>query len=103
MLKEIVNNDFSAVKESAAAVVDFNATWCGPCKMMAPVIDQLAAELEGKVDFFALDVDENRVLAAQYGIMSIPTLGFFKNGELVDKSIGFMPGPAVKSWIEKNL
>ena len=103
MLKEIVNNDFSEVKASAAAVVDFNAVWCGPCKMMAPVIDQLASQLEGKVDFFALDVDENRELAAQYGIMSIPTLGFFKNGELVDKSIGFMPAPAVQSWIEKNL
>ena len=103
MVKVIENNDFEAVKSAPLAVVDFNATWCGPCKMMAPVLDQTAEKLADKVEFFALDVDDNRELAAEFGIMSIPTLGFFKNGELVDKSVGFIPGPALESWIQNNL
>ena len=103
MIKEIINNDFDAVKKAPLAVVDFNATLCGPCKMMAPVLDKVADKLADKVEFFALDVDENRELAAQFGIMSIPTLGFFKNGELVDKSIGFIPEAALSGWVEKNL
>jgi len=103
MVKVIENNNFEDVKKAAAAVVDFNATWCGPCKMMAPVLDQVAEKMADKVEFFALDVDDNRMLAAEFGIMSIPTLGFFKNGELVDKSVGFVPEPAITSWIEKNL
>ena len=103
MVKVIENNNFEDVKKAAVAVVDFNATWCGPCKMMAPVLEQTAEALADKIEFFALDVDDNRELAAQFGIMSIPTLGFFKNGELVDKSVGFMPGPQLQAWLDKNM
>lgn len=103
MVKKIENDNFDAVKQAPLAVVDFNATWCGPCKMMAPVLDQTAEAMSDKLEFFALDVDENRKLAADYGIMSIPTLGFFKNGQLVDKVVGFIPGAQLKAWIEKNL
>ena len=103
MVKLIENNNFEDVKKAAVAVVDFNATWCGPCKMMAPVLDQAAEQLADKIEFFALDVDDNRELAAQFGIMSIPTLGFFKNGELVDKSVGFMPAPQLQAWLDKNM
>lgn len=103
MIKEIINNDFSEVAASKAAVVDFNATWCGPCKMMAPVLEKVSDLMEGKAEFFAIDVDENMMLAAQFGIQSIPTLAIFKDGELVAKSIGFVPQPALEKWLGENL
>ena len=96
MITKISNDDFSAVKASALAVVDFNATWCGPCKMLAPVIDALAAEYEGKIDFYSLDIDENPGLTAQFGIQGVPTLIMFKNGEKADSIVGFNPKPILK-------
>ncbi|MBR1758643.1 MAG: thioredoxin [Lachnospiraceae bacterium] len=103
MLKEILNDNLDEVKGCEYAVVDFNATWCGPCKMMAPVLDDLANEYAGKVEFFGCDVDENQYLAQEYGIMSIPCLGFFKNGEQLDQSIGFKPKQVIAAWIEGHL
>ncbi|MBR1423667.1 MAG: thioredoxin [Ruminococcus sp.] len=98
MIKVIENNDFEAVKNSEYAVVDFNATWCGPCRMLAPIIEELADELD-EVEFFACDVDENDELAAQNGIQSIPAVGIFKNGELVDMMVGFKPKDAMKEFV----
>jgi len=69
-------------------LVDFYADWCGPCKMLAPVIETLATEMEGKVKIGKLNVDEASETARQYGIMSIPTLLYFKNGEVVNKTVG---------------
>lgn len=69
-------------------MVDFWAPWCGPCLMMGPVIDELAAELDGKVTVAKVNVDKSPEIAAQYGIRGIPTLLFFKNGELVDQEVG---------------
>ncbi|MEK6615731.1 MAG: thioredoxin [Bacteroidota bacterium] len=69
-------------------LVDFFAVWCGPCKAMAPTIDELAVEYEGKVKIGKMDVDENPITAQKYGIMSIPTITFFKNGEAVDSTVG---------------
>jgi len=80
-------------------LVDFYADWCGPCKMLAPVIETLAAELEGKVKIGKLNVDDAPETAQKFGIMSIPTLLYFKNGELVKKSIGVVS----KSEIEQVL
>ena len=99
MIKEIKNNDFAAVKNAAVAVVDFNATWCGPCRMLAPVIEELSGEMAG-TEFFACDVDENGDLAAEFGIMSIPAVGVFKNGELVKMNVGFKPKEQMKAFIE---
>lgn len=70
------------------AVVDFWATWCGPCKMLAPTIEEIADELDGKIAVGKVDVDENRELAVKYGVMSIPTVIYFKNGEEVTRLIG---------------
>ena len=98
MIKVIENNDFEAVKNSEYAVVDFNATWCGPCRMLAPIIEELADELD-EVEFFACDVEENDELAAQNGIQSIPAVGIFKNGELVDMAVGFRPKDAMKEFV----
>lgn len=69
-------------------VVDFSATWCGPCKKIAPIIDELAAEYEGKVNIGKCDVDENDDLTAKFGIRNVPTVLFIKGGEVVDKHVG---------------
>jgi thioredoxin 1 len=72
-------------------LVDFGAPWCGPCKMLDPILDELAAEYSGQVDFFYVDVDQNPELAMQYGVMGVPTLILFQNGEAVTRQTGFRP------------
>ncbi len=100
----ISDSDFSEfVKKYPVVVIDAFTVWCGPCKMMAPVIDELAREFAGKVAFGKLDVDANPQTAAQFGIMSIPTVLFFKNGEHVDTAVGFGGKEALKKKIEKLL
>lgn len=103
MVNVIGSDKWSEVEASDAAVVDFNATWCGPCKMMAPVLEELSGEYEGRVSFFAIDVDENQDLAAKFSVMSIPDLVFLKKGEKVDESVGFVPKDKLKSWIDSQL
>ena len=84
-------------------VVDFYADWCGPCRMMTPVVEQLAGEYAGKVTIGKLDVDVNQDIAIRYGVMGIPTLGLFRDGKLVDRLVGYPGGAApIKAWIEKN-
>jgi len=82
---------------------DFWAAWCGPCRMIAPIIEELAREYAGKVVFVKVDVDRNRRLAAKFGIMSIPTLILFKNGKPVDMVIGVYPKPALEELINRYL
>ncbi len=94
--------DEDVLQSSSAVLVDFYADWCGPCKMMAPVIDQIAADYEGRLTVGKLDVDAAQGIAMRYGIMGIPTLGFFRDGQLVDRLVGY-PGPSgVKAFVEKN-
>ena len=88
---------------SEPVVVDFYADWCGPCRMMSPVVEQLAGEYAGKVTIGKLDVDVNQDIAIRYGVMGIPTLGLFRGGKLVDRLVGYPGGAApIKAWIEKN-
>ena len=84
MVKKISQNEFNEVTASEVAVIDFSATWCGPCKMLAPVLEEVSEEYAGKVNFFNVDVDENPDLAMQYKIMNIPALVVLKKGEKVD-------------------
>ena len=89
MALEITDNNFKEIlAEGSPVVIDFWAPWCGPCKMVGPIIDELAKEYEGKVIMGKCDVDENSDLPAEFGIRNIPTVLFFKNGELVDKQVG---------------
>ena len=78
-------------------VVDCWAPWCGPCRMVGPIVEDLAREMKGKIVFGKLNVDENQATSTKYGIMSIPTLLVFKNGELVDRIVGAMPKDALKA------
>ena len=84
-------------------VCDFFATWCGPCKMLAPVLEEVSKEYADRAEFIKLDVDGAPALSAFYGIMSIPFVGIFKNGELTAKAIGFMPAEEVKQFLDANL
>jgi thioredoxin 1 len=84
-------------------LVDFWAPWCGPCKMLAPVIEEVAGLLAGKAKFVKLNTDENPSVAGQYGISGIPTLILFKGGQAVDRIVGFVPKSAITSMIAKHL
>ncbi|HCY6719560.1 TPA: thioredoxin [Staphylococcus aureus] len=100
---KVTDADFDSKVESGVQLVDFWATWCGPCKMIAPVLEELAADYEGKADILKLDVDENPSTAAKYEVMSIPTLIVFKDGQSVDKVVGFQPKENLAEVLDKHL
>ncbi|GAA0858865.1 MULTISPECIES: thioredoxin [Clostridium] len=104
MPRHIGDNNFNTevLDNKGVVLVDFFATWCGPCKMIAPIIDELEAEM-GDVKFVKVDVDESPEVATRYGIQSIPTLKVFKDGENVDTVVGFLPKEQIKALIEKNM
>jgi thioredoxin 1 len=93
------NFDTDVLQSSAPVVVDFWAEWCGPCKMIAPALEEISAELAGKVTVAKLNIDENPEIAARFGVRSIPTLMIFKNGEVADIKVGAAPKTALASWI----
>ena len=104
MVKKINAEKFELeAKKSAVAVVDFSASWCGPCRMLAPVLEAVSEKLGDKVDFYNIDVDEAPELAAVYRVNSVPCLVLMKNGNFADQSIGFKPEPMITAWIESNL
>ncbi|WP_457549895.1 thioredoxin [Archaeoglobus sp.] len=91
------------IEENENVVVDFWAEWCGPCRLISPIIDELAKEYRGKVAFGKINVDEARAIAMQYGISAIPTLIFFKKGKAISAIVGVYPKSELKRWIEKNI
>ena len=97
---KITDHDMTDVVNSyPIVVVDCWAPWCGPCRMLGPIIDELAKKMQGKVAFAKLNTDENRRIASQYGIMSIQTILLFKNGDLVDRNVGALPPDMLHDWI----
>ena len=105
MVNKFTEANFEAevLQSDIPVFVDFYADWCGPCKMMSPVIDKLAEEYDGRIKVGKVNVDENSDLAVKYGIMSIPNMVFFKNGEVVDRVVGAIPKPQMQAKFEKNL
>lgn len=102
MTVEITKDNFEEVvlKNDLPVLVDFWATWCGPCKMIGPIVEELSEELAGKAVFGKLNVDNQPELAMQFQVMSIPTLLLFKNGEIVNKKVGFMPKEKLVEMLE---
>ena len=104
-LRHFDENDFqvSVLESPRPVLVDFYADWCGPCKMMGPVVEKLAGEYGDKVEVGKLDTDANQSVAIRYQVMGIPTLGLFSGGKMVDRLVGY-PGPVgIKSWLDRAL
>lgn len=96
------DKSFSSEISEGLVLVDFWAPWCGPCKMIAPVLEELDGEMSDRVKIVKIDVDENQETASNFGIMSIPTLVLFKDGQPVDKVVGFNPKEALVKLINKH-
>ncbi len=101
-LYDVNDAGFKEEVGSGLTLVDFWAPWCGPCKMIAPILEELAPEIEGKANIAKLNVDDNQATASEYEVMSIPTLILFKDGEPVDKVVGFQPKEQLAALIEKH-
>ena len=100
----ITNENFESLKNgSQPLVVDFWATWCGPCRMVGPVIAELAEQYDGKINVGKCDVEENEDLAVEFGIRNIPTILFFKNGQVVDKLVGAQPKAKIEEKFQSLL
>ncbi|MFC1703873.1 thioredoxin [Candidatus Omnitrophota bacterium] len=97
------NFDSEVLASKEPVLVDFSAEWCGPCKMVAPIIEELANEYDGKIKIAKLDVDEGQGAATKYSVMAVPTLMFFKDGAVVEQISGALNKSQLKSKIDKNL
>ncbi len=95
--------DPQVIRSEIPVLVDFWAEWCGPCRMIAPIVEALATEYSGRLKVVKVDVDANTAVAMRYNVMSIPTLGIFKGGQLVDRLVGYMPKQELKRKIDAVL
>ena len=105
MVQEVNINNFEeeVIKNDKVTIVDFFADWCGPCRKLSPIIEEIEQELSDKVKFTKINTDENIPLAQEYQISGIPTLLVFKNGELIERMVGLMPKSSIITNIEKHL
>lgn len=105
MFEKFTDSNFEekVLKSTVLAVVDLSAEWCGPCRMVSPIIHELAAEYEGRIVAGELNVDENPDVTARFKVRNIPTVLFFKGGEVVDKQVGAVPKASYKAIIEKHI
>ena len=101
---EIINEqNFASKIANGVVLVDFFATWCGPCKMIAPVLEKLQAQYEGRAQIYKVDVDQSNALAAQFGVQAIPTMILFKDGKAVTQHVGFAGAPQIEAMINAQL
>lgn len=103
MVKKITQSDFEKSIKEGVALVDFSASWCGPCQMLVPIIEEISEEMNGKMNFFKVDVDVDSSLAVKYGISNIPALLVTKNGEKQDIIVGFRPKEQLIEELKKYL
>ncbi len=105
LIKHVSDASFESdvLKASSPVLVDYWAEWCGPCKMIAPILDEVATSYEGKLQVAKMNVDENREIPAKFGIRGIPTLMIFKDGQLADTKVGAMSKSQLTAFIEKQL
>jgi thioredoxin 1 len=105
MAKAITQSEWQAevLNAPVPVLVDFWAVWCNPCRLIAPIVEELSQQYEGKLRVYKVDVDQEQSLAMQYGIMSIPTLLLFKNGQVVEQIVGALPKGAIEQRIAKHL
>jgi len=103
LVSAITDAEFKATVAQGVTLVDFWAPWCGPCKMIAPTLDELAVELQGQARIAKVNVDDNPEVAGSFGIMSIPTLLLFKDGKPVGKLVGAQPKASLKAFVEQAL
>lgn len=105
MAKAITHSEWQTevLNSPVPVLVDFWAVWCGPCRLIAPIVEELGQQYEGKLKVYKVDVDQEQQLAVQYGIMSIPTLLLFKNGQVVEQIVGALPKGAIEQRLAKHL
>ncbi len=103
MSKIINSTNFEQEVNDGVVVVDFFATWCGPCKMLAPIFEQLSVEMKDDAKFVKVDIDKSLEIARKYMISSVPTMMIFKDGKPVDTMVGFMPKESIKSKVESHI
>ncbi|MDP8246687.1 MAG: thioredoxin [Candidatus Tritonobacter lacicola] len=104
-LIHVTDSDFEekVIKAATPVLVDFGADWCGPCRLIGPLLEELAPEYEGRLTIAKLDVDKNRETAIKYGVQGIPTLILFKDGKVADQVVGALPKPKLKEWLDSKL
>lgn len=103
MVKKISEREYEQMDKSGTLLIDFSAGWCGPCQMLAPVLEEVSEEYEGKLSFYNIDVDENPGIATAFGIQNIPALAIVKNGQKADMQIGFQPKESLKEFIGQHV
>ena len=102
-IMHLTKDNFDSITSSGLVLVDFWATWCGPCRMQAPILEEFDKQMEGRVRVCKLDVDEVPAIAQRFGVMSIPTVLFFKDGKEIDRKVGVMPADSYTAVLDANL